>query len=66
MFNTIFSAILIALAPTSLGKSLALDPASSTQNMIIQAAAAISAHFAWFMQKRFVSFKQSTQTNQAL
>ncbi len=26
MFNTIFSAILIALAPTSLGKSLALDP----------------------------------------
>ncbi len=52
--NTIIAALVVMLAPTSFGKSLALNPSSQKTTLTTQIIAGVAAHFAWLLEKKYI------------
>ncbi len=53
-FNTIMAALVTMLAPTSFGQALALNPSSQQTIIATQIFAALAAHCAWLLEKKFI------------
>ena len=63
-FNTIFTALVTIISPTSLGLALSLNTNSSKKDLSIRIAAGLTAHCAWLLQKKLISsFQQQNQTS---
>ncbi len=60
-FNTLFAALLTAIAPTSLGSALKLNPASNPQKAISRIAAGITAYCAWMFEKKSAFMQLAAQ-----
>ena len=61
IFAAMFQALLTAIGPTALGKTLLPNTTPQINNWIAQIAAGITAHYAWMLQKK-LAFQQ-TQSN---
>jgi hypothetical protein len=66
--NAIVTALVAALAPTSFGKSLLIDPSSQKTILAARILAGIAAHCAWLLEKKFiiVPMQQNQDNNQTV
>jgi hypothetical protein len=61
-FNILFTALLKIVAPTSFGSALSLNTDSPIKPWVTRITAALTAHYAWLLQKKLIIDQQQKQS----